>query len=337
MLGLCLCKCRGWRGRNSHWDKMSGTEQLLPWTAWANQGLRGTGSIPASWGWEISDIVEWESDKLWRHRELLSASFACGVFHWVLKREFCVLITVVIPLTPNQWMWSARLSCSDHSLITHSHTAAQSCRELEAWTWRGILFTGSHQMLDSKIFTFILHMCIVNGKTFHSELAECKIHTRGGVLAKSLYLHFTEFFFLHSFEACRMQKADLLCLGAGPALCALLQPLHGTGIMQQQNWGNSGLFCPKPRCSILQRALNSTLLHCVKLYVNVQILLLFPATLDRAHRALAPVLPLLQFPWEIPWEKLASKSPPAQRMQGYNLDWFPRMCAAALHWTAAAA
>lgn len=60
--------------------------------------------------------------------------------------------------------------------------------------------------------------------------------------------------------------------------------------------------------------------HCVKLYVNVQILLSLAATLDRAHRALEPVLSLLQFTWEIPWEKLPSKSPPAQRMQVYSLD-----------------
>lgn len=71
------------------------------------------------------------------------------------------------------------------------------------------------------------------GKPSIVNLLSVKSILEGG-LWQSLYLHFTELFFLHSFEACRMQKADLLCPGAGPALCALLQPLHGTGIMQQK-------------------------------------------------------------------------------------------------------
>lgn len=95
---------------------------------------------------------------------------------------------------------------------------------------RGILLTGSHKMLASKTFTFILHVyvheifCIVSGKTFHRELTECEIPTQGDGLGKSF--HFTELLFPHSFEGCRMHMAGVWCLRAGAAPCALLQPLR---------------------------------------------------------------------------------------------------------------
>lgn len=75
------------------------------------------------------------------------------------------------------------------------------------------------------------------------------------------------------------------------APCALLQPLHGTGIIQQQ-LGQFWAFLSQTQVFYPAEGFEFHFTPCVKLYVNVQIILPFPATLDRAHRALEPVLPL---------------------------------------------